>query len=411
MKAPGKLPFAVVGASARAAAFSVVRMGCVPLAADLFADADLAACAEAVRVEQYPHGLVDWLRTTPPETFWMYTGALENHPDLLDEMAKVRRLVGCRGEVLRRIRDPLILARLLVDAGLAFPETIEALSPLPLDGGGAGGAGEGTPTRPVETNNAAVWLAKTYRGSSGSGVRLWSGRRSKDAPASLVLQRQIHGTPGSAVFVGGGGKATLLGATRQLVGAEWTYASAFQYAGTVGPWCLDDAAEAEVRQAGNAIAQAGVVGLFGVDFVLSDADGRPYIVEVNPRYTASVEIVEQLIEELPVIALHGIAVLMGRAPYSHAPRLFPSMLKRSPAVLGKAILFASREITVTRAFADWTRTKATGPPWPELADLPHAGTSIPEGRPVLTVFAKGASHAVVEHALRTRIEEALRRLT
>jgi predicted ATP-grasp superfamily ATP-dependent carboligase len=424
MKELETLPFAVVGASARAAAFSVLRTGFAPLAADLFADADLVQCAQAERVERYPHGLLDWLRTTPPNTFWMYTGALENHPDLVDEMAKVRLLAGCRGEALRRVRDPLELAKLLTDVDVAFPETMSALSPLPLpahqatlsplplDGGGVGGGGERAPTRTTSTGNPASWLLKTYRGSSGSGVRVWDGARPHDASAPFVLQRRIEGTPGSAVFLGGAGKAALLATTHQLVGTPWTYAGAFQYAGSIGPWRLDEAAEIELLRAAGAIAQAGVVGLFGVDFVKSDADGRPCVVEVNPRYTASVEIAERLIDELPIIAMHVTAAHFGRAPYEHAPRLFPSIVrKRRIPVFGKAILFAPQEITVTQAFTDWTRTKATGPPWPQLADLPQTGSRIAEGRPVLTVFAEGATYDEVEHGLQLKVQEVLPRLT
>src|SRR5262249_25634739 len=38
------------------------------------------------------------------------------------------------------------------------------------------------------------------------------------------------------------------------------------------------------------VKSLGLRGLFGVDFVLEG--GRPWVVEVNPRYTASVEILE-----------------------------------------------------------------------------------------------------------------------
>ena len=93
----------IVGASARAAAQSALRAGLRPFAGDLFADADLAGACPTVQVPQYPDGL-EGLLASAPAGGWMYTGALENHPDLVDRLAEMRPLWGNRGDVLRRVR-------------------------------------------------------------------------------------------------------------------------------------------------------------------------------------------------------------------------------------------------------------------------------------------------------------------
>ncbi len=92
---------AIVGASTRSAAASALRAGFQPITADLFADADLRAIATATRISPYPEGLVDWLRAVEPPA-WMYTGALENHPELVDQMAWIAPLWGNPGDVLTR---------------------------------------------------------------------------------------------------------------------------------------------------------------------------------------------------------------------------------------------------------------------------------------------------------------------
>ncbi|MBW3539720.1 MAG: hypothetical protein KY476_05570, partial [Planctomycetes bacterium] len=56
----------IAGASARAAAQSAVRSGWSVTALDLFADRDLAATCEAVRVESYPWGLIAAAAAAPP---------------------------------------------------------------------------------------------------------------------------------------------------------------------------------------------------------------------------------------------------------------------------------------------------------------------------------------------------------
>ena len=115
------VPLAIVGASTRAAAASAVRAGFQPIAADLFADADLRRIATATRISPYPEGLVDWLRAIEPPA-WMYTGALENHPELVDQMAWIAPLWGNPGDVLARVRSPWELAAVLQEHGLLFPE-------------------------------------------------------------------------------------------------------------------------------------------------------------------------------------------------------------------------------------------------------------------------------------------------
>jgi uncharacterized protein len=88
---------AVVGASVRAAAASAVHAGLKAVAADLFADLDLQRVARATRIGRYPKGLLAWLKAMEPKPdAWMYGGALENHPDLVDAMAQLCPLLGRR---------------------------------------------------------------------------------------------------------------------------------------------------------------------------------------------------------------------------------------------------------------------------------------------------------------------------
>src|SRR5436305_9759061 len=107
----------IIGASARAAAYSALRAGFAPLACDLFADVDLKRICAAERVRDYPHGLAPAAAGYPTAP-WLYTGGLENHPDLVDEIARDRPLLGVPGEVLRAVRDPFRVAAAMKKHGL-----------------------------------------------------------------------------------------------------------------------------------------------------------------------------------------------------------------------------------------------------------------------------------------------------
>jgi predicted ATP-grasp superfamily ATP-dependent carboligase len=385
------------------------------MVADLFSDADLRHFATATRVSPYPDGCVDWLRAVEPSA-WMYTGALENHPDLVDQLAWIAPLWGNSGDVLAEVRSPWQLADALREAGLLFPETRSSPDGLPQDG---------------------TWLAKTYQGASGSGVReLLQTRRLGDKetgrdsslstdidsprlPLSLspcpVFQRRIAGTPCSAVFVAAGGSSLLLGLSRQLIGESWLGAHGFQYAGSIGSWPVSPRALATITRIGTVLAaRFELIGLFGVDLIMDDHE-RVWTLEVNPRYTASVELIEQA-TGVKAIAAHaaacrGLEISDCAVGVEQAARQTAIGGPQSGNTMhGKAILFAQSAVVISSGFTEAALAEAIRKPWPSLADVPPAGTQIDAGRPILTVFAEGATADEVESRLRQRVTELERQI-
>ncbi|MEX2015076.1 MAG: hypothetical protein WD873_00475, partial [Candidatus Hydrogenedentales bacterium] len=143
-------PLTIVGASARAAAFSARAAGFETWCADLFADVDLQAVSNVERVDKYPRGFASLLHSSPDGP-WMYTGALENHPDLIDELAHLRPLYGNRGSALRRARNPVFWSRALAESGLPAPRVSLSTAELPQDGS---------------------WMRKPLHSANGQGVSL-----------------------------------------------------------------------------------------------------------------------------------------------------------------------------------------------------------------------------------------------
>ena len=159
-----------------------------------------------------------------------------------------------------------------------------------------------------------------------------------------------------------------------------------------------------VRLTGNVLAeQFELTGLFGVDFILENE--RIWTLEVNPRYTASIEIVERA-TGIGTIGLHAAAcraagsMEQGAGSIAVSPLPAPSS---PPLMHGKAILFARRDIVMPRDIAATALSEASRQPWPTLADVSPAGTPIEAGRPVLTLFADGANVDEVESRLRKRV--------
>jgi predicted ATP-grasp superfamily ATP-dependent carboligase len=117
------------------------------------------------------------------------------------------------------------------------------------------------------------------------------------------------------------------------------------------------------------------------------------VVEVNPRYTASVEVLEYA-TGLPALALHRSAFDPGT--------LLPPPAGPTAAVVGKAILFARRSLVFPEE-GPWLSVLRSPPPvaqMPAFADIPAPGQRVEAGRPVLTFFARADGERSCLDALR-----------
>ena len=361
-----KPPVLLLGASARAAAQSAARAGFAVCAADLFADRDLREAAiEARGVENYPEDL-EAVAAKFPVCPWSYTGALENWPDLVERLAKRRPLWGVSAQTLRQVRDPAQWTAALAAAGLPHLEV--AFSTKPSQGD---------------------WIAKPLR-SAGGG---WS-KPGKEISADF-FQRRARGVDCGAVFVAAAGESHLLGVTRQLIGCDWAGAEGLVYVGSIGPLPLSGPIAENWRRIGETLVERfALQGLFGVDAVVDSTAVWP--VEINPRYTASVEILERGLG-VSAFALHA-AACRGEAVEYRPPKT------RTPH--GKAIVYAGEEVVITPGWRDWVETLNAGARWPVIADLPETGQTFPPGSPIATVFAWGED---VERRLRERIGRRVKR--
>jgi predicted ATP-grasp superfamily ATP-dependent carboligase len=379
-------PLIIVAASARALAVSACRAGYSVHAADLFADADLCAAATvAVRVPAgpdlpWPLGLAACVRRFPVAP-WCYGGALENHPDLVDRIAGDRPLAGNAGRRLRAVRDPAVLARAVRAIGLGFPETVADPAAVPADGS---------------------FVVKPRHGAGGRGIAHWHG--GPPPAGDRIWQRFVPGRPWSTAFAIDARGARLVGASRQLVGRRWCGARGFAWCGAVDVPLVALAAPVRSRleRLGAMLAdEFGLVGLVGADAVV-DAAGTIHVLEINPRPTASMELVERATGE-SMVATHLEACGFPAPVVPAAPQ--PAA---RAAPWAKAVVFAGRAVTVDEplvtALTDCAdRWADIDGGWPPLADLPTGGTTIAAGRPVLTVFAAGRDAATALHALHRRV--------
>jgi uncharacterized protein len=215
-------------------------------------------------------------------------------------------------------------------------------------------------------------------------------------PANSYFQEYVRGVSAGAVFVAAAGYATLLGITRQLTGRALGLSSPFVYAGSIGPLNIAVRAFDQLSSLGHSLAsQTGLCGLFNVDFILNEQG--VWILEVNPRYSASIEVLEGLSDH-NYIEAHVAACREYRVPS-------PPPAHKGAA--GKAVVYADRDAEVSPAFDElvygWN---PAGQP-PGIADLPRIGQRVSAGDPVATVLVESDSEQAVERTLRSRVAEVL----
>lgn len=378
----------IAGMSTRAVAESAARSGCRVAAVDAFGDLD----HRARPLVSFPHDLhrrydaaaaARASRRIPCDAV-AYTSNFENHPEAVALLARGRELLGTAPAALRRVRDPLALARFL--GSVRMPALTVRASPPPTAAGHSGRTG------------SRRWLSKPRASGGGHGIVPW--RAGDPVPRSRVIQERASGASGSIALLADGTTATAFALSWQLVGERAFGASGFRYAGSIlgAPpgisrrvWA---AAAERLSTAAHLIAREfGLRGVFGLDFILEH--GTPYITEVNPRFTASMELVERACGWL-LFAAH-VAACRGRRP-----RIPGHVAPQRAPIVGKAVLYARRSVVLgdTR---DWLSNDS-------VRDVPHPGERIARGRPICTIFARGRSSAGCHAALVRRARMLYRKI-
>lgn len=394
-EAPAGQPLLIVGASVRAAAQSSARAGFQPFGADLFADWDLQACGPWMRIQNYPRGISAAIAGPPHGAPWFYTGALENYPELIDRWAQRRPLLGVQGESLRRVRDPLELHAVLSEAGIPSPAVSDVADGLPGDGS---------------------WLRKPRRSAGGARIFRWQGPSEKAlteaatehvdskgfaaeavADAKFYYQQRVVGTVVGAVYLATTLGVQLLGVTQQLCGADWLGAKGFRYCGSIGPLMLAKKVSTRLETLGRVVSERFALrGLFGIDAIL-DEQGVAWPIEVNPRYTASIEVLERSC---------GFLAIAGHvAAFTNNPILL-AVIQPPATCWAKGILFVPETRwapgKASEVVSSIRRELTKGPRVTGLtfADCPAPAATIEPGWPLMTALASGRTAMEAETTLR-----------
>ena len=342
----------IAAVSGRALAESARRADINPLVADFFADTDTRTIAQACcKVTGNIKRGFTWealerafatleAKAPSPIQGIVYGAGFEDRPQLLARIAERWPLLGNDAATVERLKAPDSFFAALKQLDIKHPRT--TTSPPPTMAG---------------------WLRKRPGGAGGSHVKL----AAKVAEANDYYQEFVPGRAVSALFVGNGGGATVLGFSEQWTAPKQN--APFRYAGAVRPAMLAAAiADAMTSIVAELTAAFAIKGLASADFVVGETD--PVLLEINPRPGATLDIFD--CGDLPLLRLHLESILEQK---------LPDTLHKLKDAAASAIVYAPEAVCIGKDVI-----------WPAWAlDRPSPGERIDKNRPICTVAARAST--------------------
>lgn len=343
-----------------------------PLVVDAFGDLDTHAAAEDIRV--IDGAMATGFRTKPviaaltqlsqaagSKPLGLVLGSgFEDKPRLVAALASRFRLLGSSAETLSACKDPAKFFSLLDGLGVLHPET--HIAP-PVDARG--------------------WISKRIGGSGGRHIRDCSEHPQRRP--RRYFQKKLSGTRYSVGALLAPDQSRADSRSSFAVTKQWTAPALqmpYRFGGCVSMPDIDEAlSQSLIAFANRVAARLNLVGMASFDFLVEG--NVPYLLEVNPRPGASLDVLDDAAGNM----FAGHVAACNRTDI-HAPQT-----DRTPKAM--AILHADRG-PITLGDLPW-------PGW--SADRGAAGTFVPQGAPLASVFAEAPTADAAEALARTRLAE------
>lgn len=251
-----------------------MKAGYVVTAIDAFADAQTVALAEKTIAVEYDgqsfdaHALIAAVDALDLSRFvgFVYGSGFEAKPELLVKMAAKLPLIGNASETVAAVKTPAVFFAALQQLDIHHPDVSGSF--------------------PEEHSDN--YLLKFAGGSGGRHIH------SADLHWCLpsdkyYYQKKIDGCPVSLLFLANKHDIEVIGFNEQ-----WLYPSAdapYRYGGAVCNAEIPACVKARLVDAAGKLANAfGLAGLNSLDAIIDAESGQVFVLEINPRLSATVDL-------------------------------------------------------------------------------------------------------------------------
>jgi predicted ATP-grasp superfamily ATP-dependent carboligase len=215
------------------------------------------------------------------------------------------------------------------------------------------------------------YLIKEFSSAGGVGVRDDDG---KNLRGGRYRQRVINGFSIGASFLtvskDGVYATRLMGLAGHIGRVEEFGQRDYLYGGLAYPASVDSTISETIRRFGErAAAASSLVGWWGADFIVNE---NAYLLEINPRFTASMELIADA---------HGID-LVGTQISAINGVMFNGGAAQAEGCRATAVCYAKDDFIFNGA-REWFDLGAR--------DIPHDGNIIKKGEPIISLYARAGS--------------------
>ncbi len=387
----------VIGIDVVSLATSATKAGYKVYAVDYFGDQDLKrVCHENLSIVKQtpgiscgqlstnfnPHALLQLtkglLKKNVIDATLLSTG-LDDSSDVLRELNDVIPILGNHPQVIKRIRDKTKFFQELKRLGVHHPETAMTEN--------------FEEARKKAKDIGYPVLVKPSKGFGGVGIRkAQDPKELKQAfqDASLVdeevlIQEYISGISASVSLISSANETIALTLNEQLLGVDKVgQEEPFGYCGNVVPLVTTRSIMDSCKNIGERItSHFDLIGSNGIDFVISE-EGILYVVEVNPRFQATLECVERILG-INMVEAHVKACLQEK---------LSTITQKNAVFCTRLILFAPQRSVVPDLSA-----------FEEVRDIPIPEVIIEKGEPVCSIVVEGANREFSLRKTMTIVEQ------
>ncbi|MEQ1830692.1 MAG: ATP-grasp domain-containing protein [Pirellula sp.] len=372
----------LVGFSVRAMAQCANRAGFSSVAIDACADRDLLAICREYR--PLSGDWLSWVNEFFPDVPIILGGGMEHKLNELSELACLRSAEGNTTlQAMAQLRSLNRWQQWAHRSGLSWPRTVRSC---------------------VQAETLAVgdldsaWLAKPERSVGGLGIEQMHrlDRSTLDAffenCPNRYLQKKRNGVAVGVTFLSSQHGATVVGCTAAQECRVQPFVPQFLYRGSTGPIPLDQHSMNQLVRFSELVSQeTNIMGLWQADFIVESGDWC--LLEINPRWTASMEIFDTVFD-IRLVDLHRKcqdcsidSIEWNRTSVQLRERSLSPILSR----LTKVILYAPRDLVISQEMSDdWWVLRWTGEvpiDGCRIADIPSPGSQVAFGQPVFTAIS------------------------
>jgi methenyltetrahydromethanopterin cyclohydrolase len=354
----------IVASSGRMLAQAAYQIGLKPIVIDVFADIDTQYFAHHfIKIPSLATThLIDSVEECIKRyslTHVLYGSGFEYYPESLRYLSNRLEILGNQYPTFKTLQEKSLFFSTLDVFEISYPKVSFSMP-----------------------EYADAWLIKPMKGQGGIGIRrVLKGHKESGA---VYWQKLQDGNQYSVLFLADGKQAQVIGFNTQW--SENLSANAeFIFSGIINSCDLtDEYKQIVIGWLVKLVPAFGLQGLNSLDFI-QGGDGCIYVLEINPRPSASMQLYDADLLGKHILACKGVL--------AHD-------LTIQTRIVGYQIIYAEYDVIIPQQFL-----------WPsDVVDIPKAGALINKGQPICSIIAHAKKSQLVFEQLAIKHQQLIKNL-